>query len=68
MVHLVIAASRINPLLQFRIIQADQYPHEAERAGVQSTPTLAIPPDRRLSGNLPPAHLVFYLWEAATQP
>ncbi|PSR20036.1 MAG: hypothetical protein C7B45_16910 [Sulfobacillus acidophilus] len=67
MVHLVTALATINPSLTFRIIQLDAFPDQARIAGVVSTPALITPGLDPKFGNLPPAHLAFYLWQAATQ-
>lgn len=66
MVHLAIQLGRANPRLHFRIIQRDEYPERAEKAGVLATPTLVVPPLAPLAGNRPPAHVLFWLWKAAT--
>lgn len=65
MVHLAVVIGRINPVIRFRVIQVDQFPEQAEKAGVKSTPTLVVDPLPPHAGNLPSHHLVFYLWQAA---
>lgn len=66
MVHLAIELGASNPQLQFRIIQVDQFMELAEAADVQSTPTLVIAGQPARPGNLPPSHVIYYLWQAAT--
>lgn len=68
MVHLVISLTTASALVRFRIIQTDEYPEKAKSAGVQTTPTLVIPGFPPYVGNLPPAHVVYYLWQAGTSP
>ncbi|NMP22301.1 hypothetical protein [Sulfobacillus harzensis] len=57
--------SHHNPLIAFRIIQTDQFPDLAEKAGVQSTPTLILANGSRWASSLPEPHLAFLVWQAA---
>ncbi len=65
MVHLAIELGTANPRLQFRIIQVHEFPQLAETAGVQSTPTLVVDGQPPRPGNLPPNHVIYYLWRAS---
>lgn len=66
MVHLAISLAACCPRLSFRVIQIGEHPQWAESEGVLATPSLVIPGQPPHAGNLPPAHVAYYLWQAGT--
>jgi hypothetical protein len=67
MVHLAIEFSTVHATLNFRVVQVDQFPDQAAKAGVRSTPTLILPGRIPLAGNLPAPHFAYHLWLCGRQ-
>ncbi|CAB1128812.1 protein of unknown function [Candidatus Hydrogenisulfobacillus filiaventi] len=68
MVRLVLTFACRQPRFTAEVVTTGEFLEEARQAGIRAVPTLLLPGDLRLIGNIPPPVLAERLLEAAAGP